>query len=123
MRWRHSSAHWPARWPATGGSCSWPATPAWGRRRCSRRWGRRPATGLLAGGYRDVEVEGTDAGGLLDAMTAERIRLTGLDREAVGELLAVTTGAEAPAELVRAVADRSGGNPLFVQELARLMAV
>jgi len=77
---------------------------------------------LLAGSYRDVEVEGTEAGGLLAAMGADRIRLTGLDRAAVGELLAATAGAPAPAELVRAVADRSGGNPLFVQELARLMA-
>jgi hypothetical protein len=82
----------------------------------------RRAPVLLAGSYRDVEVEGTETGALLAGMGAERIRLTGLDRQAVGELLAATTGAAAPAELVKAVADRSGGNPLFVQELARLMA-
>lgn len=82
----------------------------------------RRAPVLLAGAYRDVEVDGTETGDLLAAMTAQRIQLRGLDRRAVGELLAATAGQEPPAELVSAVADRSGGNPLFVQELARLLA-
>jgi len=50
---------------------------------------------------------------------AERVALAGLDEPAVAALIAGTTGRPAPAGVARAVRERTRGNPMFVQELAR----
>jgi AAA ATPase domain len=73
---------------------------------------------LLVGGYRD-----DDAPGRLRrvAATAAVNRLGGLDAADVSELMAQITGAPAPAEAVAAMHARTGGNPLFVGELTRLL--
>jgi len=47
--------------------------------------------------------------------------LAGLLPSAVGELLADITGAEPAAEMVALAAERTGGNPLFVVEVARAL--
>lgn len=74
--------------------------------------------------YRDDEV-GPD---LTDALAAlgragavERLELTGLDEADVGRLLRERLDEPPPSDVVRAIADRSAGNPFFVGELARLL--
>ncbi|MGH0033826.1 MAG: ATP-binding protein [Myxococcota bacterium] len=52
---------------------------------------------------------------------AERIELEGLDEEEVGEFLDHAAGFAAP-ELVRALRERSDGNPFFLRETLRLLA-
>ena len=54
------------------------------------------------------------------ASVARTIELRGLDRENVAELLG-SVGASGDDAFVAAVHERSGGNPLFVRELARLL--
>ncbi|GAA5192331.1 hypothetical protein GCM10023322_51710 [Rugosimonospora acidiphila] len=49
-----------------------------------------------------------------------RVYLGGLPRAAVGELVAATTRRPVPDPIVRMIHERSGGNPFFVRELARL---
>ncbi|GAA0356064.1 hypothetical protein GCM10009530_01490 [Microbispora corallina] len=51
-----------------------------------------------------------------------RISLTGVGREAAAALLAEVSGAEVSAATAAAVADRTGGNPFFLRETARLIA-
>jgi hypothetical protein len=58
---------------------------------------------------------------LLRAPVAERIDLRGFELAEVREQLARMTADEAPAD-ARAVLDVTGGNPLFVREVARAMA-
>lgn len=54
---------------------------------------------------------------------AERLRIDGLDRRGVGELLATTLGtAVAGEQLVQHVSSVTGGNPFFVLQYARLLA-
>jgi DNA-binding SARP family transcriptional activator len=54
---------------------------------------------------------------------AERLRVDGLDRRGVGELLATTIGSAAAGErLVQHVSSVTGGNPFFVLQYARLLA-
>ena len=71
--------------------------------------------------------EATTGPALVDTMAAlaragaERIRLDGLDTAAVGELLQGSVG-EHDARLDAVVADRTGGNPFFVLQYARLLA-
>ncbi|MFG3407466.1 ATP-binding protein [Streptomyces sp. NPDC048142] len=80
---------------------------------------------LLIGTYRDVEVE---APGhplqqlilpLVSRATAT-LTLTGLGRDEVGALMTVTTGREPAPRLVDEVHRRTGGNPFFVEQTARL---
>jgi hypothetical protein len=73
---------------------------------------------LLVGGYRD-----DDAAGRLYrvAATAAVNRLEGLDTVGVGELMAQITGSPVPGEAAAAMHSRTGGNPLFVRELTRLL--
>jgi tetratricopeptide (TPR) repeat protein len=73
---------------------------------------------LLAGTYRDVE-----AGDRLRrvAATAEVTRLEGLETAEIGELMAEITGEPAAAEIAAGMQERTGGNPLFVRELTRLL--
>ncbi len=81
---------------------------------------------LVVGTYRDVEVElGDDpARGLLAELAgqAELLQLAGLAADDVGELLSAVCGERPPAELTAAVHERTGGNPFFVQQTARLLA-
>ncbi|MFJ3435911.1 ATP-binding protein [Streptomyces cyaneofuscatus] len=80
---------------------------------------------LLIGTYRDVEVEapGHPLQQLilpLVSRTSATLTLTGLGRDEVGALMAVTTGREPEPHLVDEVHRRTGGNPFFVEQTARL---
>lgn len=80
---------------------------------------------LLIGTYRDVEVEapGHPLQQLILPLVARAtttVTLTGLDRDDVGALLALTTGREPEPGLVDEVHSRTGGNPFFVEQTARL---
>ena len=74
---------------------------------------------LLAGAYRD-----TEAPEILRRILplAETIPLAGLNDEGVAELMAEIAGTAISAELAGRVRQRTGGNPLFVRELTRLLA-
>ncbi|WP_367125419.1 AAA family ATPase [Streptomyces phytohabitans] len=79
---------------------------------------------LLVGTYRDVEVEPADHPlrplimPLLSRATT--VTLTGLAAGEVGALMARTAGAEPGPELAAEVRRRTGGNPFFVEQTARL---
>ncbi|MFC7591867.1 ATP-binding protein [Nonomuraea antimicrobica] len=79
---------------------------------------------LLIGTYRDAEVEPVDhpLRDLLSPLVAKAttITLTGLDQAGVGALMARTAGHEPPPDLVAEVHLRTGGNPFFVEQTARL---
>ncbi|WP_254812194.1 AAA family ATPase [Streptomyces cavourensis] len=80
---------------------------------------------LLIGTYRDVEVEapGHPLQHLilpLVSRASATLTLTGLARDEVGALLSVTTGREPAPHLVDEVHRRTGGNPFFVEQTARL---
>ncbi len=79
---------------------------------------------LIVATYRDVEVEATDhqlAPLLLPLSSrATTVTLTGLDHDEVGALIARTVGQEAEPDLVAEVFVRTGGNPFFVEQTARL---
>jgi tetratricopeptide (TPR) repeat protein len=79
---------------------------------------------LVVGTYRDVELDRSPSAEPL-ARLAGRARcvvLGGLARDEVAELLALTGGTRPDAELAAAVHRRTGGNPLFVREVARLLS-
>jgi hypothetical protein len=79
---------------------------------------------LLIGTYRDVEVEATDHPlrplmmPLLSKATT--VTLTGLDEDQVAALMANTVGRAPEGELAAEVHRRTGGNPFFVEQTARL---
>ncbi|TMQ91206.1 ATPase [Actinomadura soli] len=79
---------------------------------------------LLVGTYRDVEVEWAEhplrSRMLTLVAKATTVTLTGLDRDAVGALMARTAGREPDDGLVAEVHRRTGGNPFFVEQTARL---
>jgi hypothetical protein len=79
---------------------------------------------LVVGTYRDDEVGATGHPlcplVLPLAAHATSVVLNGLDRDAVGLLMARTAGRKPDDELVAEVHRRTGGNPLFVEEMARL---
>ncbi|GLW65444.1 hypothetical protein Arub01_36880 [Actinomadura rubrobrunea] len=79
---------------------------------------------LLVGTYRDVEVEweGHPLRSVLPSLAAKAtvVTLTGLGREDVGRLIRRTVGAEPDDALVAEVHRRTGGNPFFVEQAARL---
>ncbi|WP_052029195.1 ATP-binding protein [Streptomyces aurantiacus] len=79
---------------------------------------------LVVGTYRDVEVPSRLRELLGRVARAEpvRVRLGGLPEEAVGELVRAVAHRPVTAETARAVRQRSGGNPFFVREIARLYA-
>ncbi|MEW6471248.1 MAG: AAA family ATPase [Actinomycetota bacterium] len=80
----------------------------------------------LVGTARDPDTEALPAevaGALVElARTLPALHLGGLDRPAVESLMAQILGADTAAELAADIHHRSGGNPLFVAELARLLA-
>ncbi|MGW4498579.1 ATP-binding protein [Micromonospora sp. NPDC004336] len=79
---------------------------------------------LLVGTYRDAEVEAADhpLRPLLMPLVAKAtsITLTGLSRDETGALMARTAGREPGVDLVDEVHRRTGGNPFFVEQTARL---
>jgi AAA ATPase-like protein len=79
---------------------------------------------LVVGTYRDVEVEAVDhpLAPLLIPLQAgaTTLTLTGLSPAEVGALISRTTGAEPDAARVADVHRRTGGNPFFVEQTARL---
>jgi DNA-binding SARP family transcriptional activator len=77
---------------------------------------------MVLGTYRPVEVgaEHPLAAALAElrrSRVLERLSLSGLGEAEVGELIAGRAGQEAPRGFVRRVADRSEGNPFFIEEL------
>ncbi len=79
---------------------------------------------LVVGTYRDTEVPPVLAAFLGRAARAEpvRVRVAGLAEGPVRDLVAAVSGRDVDAATARAVRRRSGGNPFFVRELARLYA-
>ncbi|MER7000382.1 AAA family ATPase [Streptomyces sp. NPDC000410] len=80
---------------------------------------------LLVGTYRDAEVETPDHPLQplilpLAARATTTVTLTGLERDEVGALMALTAGREPEPSLVDEVHRRTGGNPFFVEQTARL---
>ncbi|WP_307662213.1 AAA family ATPase [Streptomyces sp. V1I1] len=80
---------------------------------------------LLIGTYRDVEVDAADHPLQqlilpLAARAATTLTLTGLQRDEVGALIALTAGVEPEPALVDEVHRRTGGNPFFVEQTARI---
>jgi DNA-binding SARP family transcriptional activator len=79
---------------------------------------------LVAGSFRD---EGDEARLELRALLAElrrerrleQVRLAGLPVDEVDELVAAWLGEVPPPRLTQAVHERTGGNPLFIEELVR----
>ncbi|WP_222851328.1 ATP-binding protein [Phytoactinopolyspora mesophila] len=79
---------------------------------------------LLVGTYRDVEVE-TSGHPLRDClrpleMKATAVTLTGLDVSAVAGVITQITGSAPTEEYAVEIHHRTGGNPLFVEQMARL---
>ena len=77
---------------------------------------------MVLGTYRPVEVgdEHPLAEALAElrrARTVERLSLSGLGEGEVAELIAGRTGLQAPSGFVHRVAERSEGNPFFIEEL------
>ncbi|MEV1330887.1 AAA family ATPase [Micromonospora costi] len=79
---------------------------------------------LLVGTYRDAEVESGDhpLRPLLMPLLAKAttLTLTGLSRDEVGALMARTAGRAPEPDVVDEVHRRTGGNPFFVEQTARL---
>jgi tetratricopeptide (TPR) repeat protein len=84
----------------------------------------RDARLLVLGTYRDVQLGGSPAAEPLAKLAgrARHLTLGGLGEDDVAELLALTAGRPPGADLAQAVHRRTGGNPLFVREVARLLA-
>ncbi|MEU4638883.1 AAA family ATPase, partial [Micromonospora chalcea] len=79
---------------------------------------------LFVGTYRDAEVESGEhpLRPLLVPLSAKAttVTLTGLGRDDVAALMTRTAGREPGADLVAEVHRRTGGNPFFVEQTARL---
>ncbi|MBE3009033.1 AAA family ATPase [Microbispora sp. NEAU-D428] len=79
---------------------------------------------LMVGTYRDVEVESADHPlrplVLPLVARATTVPLTGLEREEVAALMTRAAGRNPSADLVTEVHRRTGGNPFFVEQTARL---
>ncbi|BCB77670.1 BTAD domain-containing putative transcriptional regulator [Phytohabitans flavus] len=88
--------------------------------------GPEPATGpvLVAGTYRTTAVSAALTATLARLARVEplRVYLGGLPETATGELARAAAGRDLDARQVRLIHERSGGNPFFVRELARLLA-
>ncbi|UBU18133.1 ATP-binding protein [Nonomuraea gerenzanensis] len=73
---------------------------------------------LVIGTYRDAEVDGPLSPPL--EAKATTVALTGLDQSGVRRLVERTTGVVPEPELVAEIHQRTGGNPFFVEQTARL---
>lgn len=73
---------------------------------------------LVIGTYRDAEVDGPLS--LPLEAKATTLTLAGLDLGGVERLVALTTGVAPEAGLVAEIHQRTGGNPFFVEQTARL---
>ncbi|TDQ54277.1 BTAD domain-containing putative transcriptional regulator [Actinorugispora endophytica] len=84
--------------------------------------GEAPGAVLLVGTYRTGEVSPALAGALARLAPREpaRVYLGGLPEEATGELVRAVVHRGVDARTVRVIHRRSGGNPFFARELARL---
>ena len=84
---------------------------------------RRQPVAILATYRPDLEPGLPLADAVVDVLRAARsVPLSGLDEADVGDLIRATTG-DVPSELLAGrVRDRTGGNPLFVIEVAKLLA-
>jgi hypothetical protein len=86
----------------------------------------RDGSALVIGTYRDVEVMLGEhpARGLLAELAGQAglLQLAGLTASEVGQLMNEVCGERPPAALAATVHERTGGNPFFVQETARLLA-
>ncbi|WKD32154.1 AfsR/SARP family transcriptional regulator [Streptomyces xanthophaeus] len=83
-----------------------------------------PGTALLVvGAYRPEDTEGRlgDTLAALARRSPARIALRGLTEEAVAEVVRAVGGPQVDAEVVTALAERTGGNPFYVRESARLL--
>ncbi|WP_329378450.1 AAA family ATPase [Streptomyces sp. NBC_01351] len=78
---------------------------------------------LLVGAYRPEEVEGRLAEALagLARRSPARVALRGLPEAAVAEVVRAVSGPGVDPETVAALAERTGGNPFYVRESARLL--
>ncbi|TDC38486.1 SARP family transcriptional regulator [Micromonospora sp. 15K316] len=85
-----------------------------------------PVTGpvLLVGTYRATEItpELTTALARFARTEPLRVYLGGLAEPATGELVRAVAGRDPDGPALRSIQRRSGGNPFFVRELARLLA-
>jgi class 3 adenylate cyclase len=79
---------------------------------------------LVAGTFRDLEAKDAPLGDLLDRLSRDgaRLALLGLDRREVEDLVERTLGRRPPVAALAAIHEATAGNPLFVRELARLLA-
>ncbi|MEJ3655285.1 AAA family ATPase [Actinomycetes bacterium KLBMP 9759] len=75
---------------------------------------------LVVGTYRDDEIDAPAAATTTATTTATTLTLTGLDRAGVAALITRTTGGVPADELVTEIHRRTGGNPFFVEQTARL---
>src|SRR5580692_12997726 len=78
---------------------------------------------LVLATYRTAEV-GEQLPACLAALAARepaRVNLGGLDAAAAGELISATCGSPVDRETARSIAERTGGNPFFIKETARLL--
>jgi tetratricopeptide (TPR) repeat protein len=81
---------------------------------------------LVVGAYRDVELSrkhplAQALGELARERAFQRVLLRGLTQEDVGRFIELTSGLKPPQGLVRAVQAQTEGNPLFVNEVVRLL--
>lgn len=85
----------------------------------------RQAAIVLLGAYRDVESRSRPRVSELLAEVGregQTFHLRGLTETEVGRFIADTQGSESDGKVVEAVHRATGGNPLFVREVARLLA-
>jgi len=87
--------------------------------------GRHPI--LLICTYRDMEITRTHPlfetlGALARETQVTRLKLRGISEEAAGLIVENTVGKSFPQTLIRAVHQHTEGNPLFVAEVARVLA-
>ncbi|WP_169951556.1 BTAD domain-containing putative transcriptional regulator [Microbispora sp. H11081] len=92
-------------------------------RHLAGRLTRTPVLVLLTHRPAEAGDDLTATSAALAVQTVEHITLDGLGEPEVALLLAARSGTEVDEATVRTVTERTGGNPLFVSETARLLAV
>ncbi|MGI5161671.1 BTAD domain-containing putative transcriptional regulator [Microbispora sp. CA-102843] len=92
-------------------------------RHLAGRLARTPVLVLLTHRPAEAGDDLTATGAALAVQAVENITLGGLGEREVARLLAERSGTEIDEVTVRTVTERTGGNPLFVTETARLLAV